>query len=98
MMKNAEFLDKDLVESSDLFDLGSYPMLVRGKGIVYGEVYYLPLTTLITLDKLEEHPNYYQRCWRHLKSGNYALIYEGSREKVKNGSLILNGKWSGLRK
>lgn len=98
IMKSAEFLREDVVEDSDLFDLGNYPMLVPGKSAVYGEVYSIPLTTLIILDKLEENPNYYQRHWRHLKSRDYALIYEGDAEKVKNGSLILNGRWSGRKK
>lgn len=93
LMKYGEFLGEDAIENAQLFNLGTYPMLVPGDGVVYGERYRIPLKTVQVLDQIDSHPTYYQRRWTHLKSGNRVLVYEGTKEKVKGYPSIPSGRW-----
>jgi len=45
----------------ELHEGPGYPYAVRGKGIIFGELYFIDTKTLKKLDDLEEHPNYYVR-------------------------------------
>lgn len=92
-LSDAEYLGEDAIADAELFDLGSYPMFVTGKGIVYGERYRIPLKTVPILDKLEEHPHYYRRRWMNLKSGQKALVYEGKQAIIEGYPRIVSGQW-----
>lgn len=92
-IEDAEEEGRDAVENEQLFDLGSYPMLLTGEGTVSGEVYSIPLKTLQVLDRLEGHPDYFQRQWFTLKSGSQALAYQGREEIARNYPVIKSGDW-----
>ena len=92
-LKGAEFLGSDELEDAQLFNLGAYPMLLHGDGMVVGELYQISLQTVQLLDQLEGHPDYFQRNWVTLKSGRAALVYQGRTALVQEYSLISNGLW-----
>lgn len=92
-LENAEFLGDDEVENAQLFDLGAYPMMLSGEGIVKGELYYVPLKTVQLLDVLEGHPNYFHQDWLMLKSGTTALVYLGKKKFALKHPLISSGQW-----
>lgn len=45
----------------DMFDLGSFPCILDGDGVVQGEVYEVDEYILHSLDRLEGHPSFYKR-------------------------------------
>ena len=44
-----------------LYDLGHFPAVQEGEGIVHGEIYMVGPKTLRDLDRLEGHPTFYRR-------------------------------------
>tara|TARA_Y100000034_G_scaffold136409_1_gene212716 strand:- start:20942 stop:21307 length:366 start_codon:yes stop_codon:yes gene_type:complete len=63
LLKDSIFLNEFSVKGFDLvFDNHeSFPFLVRGKGIVHGEIYLVTSSTLALIDNLEGHPHFYKR-------------------------------------
>lgn len=66
----------------DLYDLGSYPAVIEGHSVIYGEIYRVDDETLSQLDLLEEVPVTYRReqietpfglAWMYLYQGNHQL-------------------------
>ena len=55
-----------------------YPMLRRGNGAVFGEVYWVPESCWPTLDAWEEVPEVYQRHQVSLRDGRTAWLYEAA--------------------
>ena len=53
-------------------------MLRRGKGAVFGEVYWVPESCWPTLDAWEEVPEVYQRHQVSLGDGRTAWLYEAA--------------------
>lgn len=92
-LENAEFLGDDEVENARIFDLGAYPMMLSGEGVVKGELYHVPLKTVQLLDVLEGHPNYFHQDWLTLKSGTTALVYLGKKKIALEYPLIPSGQW-----
>jgi gamma-glutamylcyclotransferase (GGCT)/AIG2-like uncharacterized protein YtfP len=93
LLADAEFLGIDRLTNAQIFDLGDYPMIVPGEGLVLGEVYRISPAILQKLDILEEHPDYYQRGLAILQSGCNALVYWGRAELVAGCSVITSGSW-----
>jgi gamma-glutamylaminecyclotransferase len=78
-----------------LYNLGTYPGLVRG-GItaVVGEVYRLDGATLRRLDELEEYPRLYGRLLIPTPfGGTWVYHYRG---RVQGCQVIRSGDWRGL--
>ncbi len=95
LLETAEFLSTDALDDAELVDLTTHPMLISGLGIgtVYGECYRVSLDTLQVLDRLEGHPNYYQRRLLRLRSGREAMVYTGDAEKAQGKPRISSGRW-----
>ncbi len=74
-----------------------YPFVMKGKGIVHGEIYYnVPKITITELDILEGHPNFYKReqCIVHTESGETAAwIYLNPESAREHGGKIKSGNW-----
>ena len=49
------------LEAAQMFDLGSYPAIVRGAGGVLGEVLTVPPQALKIMDRIEGHPTFFKR-------------------------------------
>ncbi len=93
LLAGAEFLGIDRLTNAQLFDLGNYPMVVPGEGLVLGEVYRISPAILQKLDILEEHPDYYQRSLVTLQSSHVAFAYWGRADLVVSCPVILSCSW-----
>lgn len=59
---SAKCLFDDAFISGEMYDMGRYPAVVlSNKNLVFGELWYVDHATLLRMDKLEGHPNYYRR-------------------------------------
>jgi gamma-glutamylcyclotransferase (GGCT)/AIG2-like uncharacterized protein YtfP len=92
-LQDAEFLGIDRLANAQLFDLGSYPMILPGVGIVQGEIYLVTETILVELDILEEHPIVYCRAHVTLQSGAVTQVYWGRSQYVSGFPGIASGDW-----
>lgn len=93
LLDNAEYIGDDAIADAELFNLGPYPMYVPGTGTLYGECYHIPLTIIPNLDRLEDHPHYYQRRWIQCLSGQTRLVYQGFASHIKGCPQIVSGSW-----
>lgn len=77
-----------------LYDFGPYPALVRGgDSAVPGELYQVDAATLSALDRLEEHPEVYQRRRIVLAAGQRTWTYLMEPHQVTSARLIPSGSW-----
>jgi gamma-glutamylaminecyclotransferase len=86
-------------ETYTLIDLGPYPAASpSGPSVLQGEVYVVDPPTLARVDRLEGHPDLYERHQRPLSDGTSAWLYEARIERWEPGSLddrpaVPNGDW-----
>jgi gamma-glutamylcyclotransferase (GGCT)/AIG2-like uncharacterized protein YtfP len=82
-----------------MFDLGSFPMIVLispfSQGVIVGERYRIPIKILPRLDELEDHPHFYRRQWLTLDSGAEAWVYVGQAALTQGSRLLTGGDWRG---
>lgn len=77
-----------------LYDFGPYPALARGgRHAVLGEVYELDATTLAALDRLEEHPDVYQRRRIVLADGRSTWTYLMPSHLLGDATVIPSASW-----
>jgi gamma-glutamylcyclotransferase (GGCT)/AIG2-like uncharacterized protein YtfP len=80
-----------------LYNRGPYPVLADtgvGTGTsVKGEVYEVDDVTLACLDRLEGHPNHYQRTEIALNDGMKAFTYLQAPERCAGMPVIPEGNW-----
>jgi gamma-glutamylcyclotransferase (GGCT)/AIG2-like uncharacterized protein YtfP len=73
-----------------LHDLGAYPCMVRGAGVVHGELWEVSLGQLRRLDRFEDHPRLYRRELISLDDGSRAFAYlmrdAGGAPEIASGS------------
>ncbi len=95
VLEGAELLEETVTEEGyQLIDLGAYPAMCRaGDGVVVGELYAVSRDTLAKLDRLEEHPEYYQRVELRLSDGRMVLTYTMRAEKLASARRIESGDW-----
>ena len=77
-LENSVFLGKTLLEGYDMYNVGWYPAIVAGDGLVVGEVYEVPVADIPSIDSLEgEGSLYVKKCERVTLNGEkvFALVY-----------------------
>jgi len=79
----------------DLFDLGSYPAMTEGEGVVHGELYEVEDALLPRLDAYEEHPEVYRRRFIHLADGRRVESYLLPPALAAGHPRIPSGQWNG---
>jgi gamma-glutamylcyclotransferase (GGCT)/AIG2-like uncharacterized protein YtfP len=100
ILQDFPFLGRAKAKGFVLYDLGSYPAMVYGNGVVYGEVYEVSEEALQALDWVEGVPILYRRKpievvfedGLFLKA--WAYIYNGD---VKGFPRIEDGEWKVLQ-
>jgi len=81
-------------EEFTLYDLGSFPGIVRGgEDAILGEVYEVDEPTLAALDRLESHPRFYRRTTIRLATGEDVEAYVLPPELVAGRPIIPSGSW-----
>jgi gamma-glutamylcyclotransferase (GGCT)/AIG2-like uncharacterized protein YtfP len=82
----------------ELFDLGHFPaMSAGGQTVVRGEVYAVDDQTLVRLDRLEGHPEFYQRTPIRLADGQEVQTYLMEDARARRRPAILSGDWRAHR-
>ena len=82
----------------ELFDLGHFPaMSTGGQTVVRGEVYAVDDQTLVRLDRLEGHPEFYQRTPIRLADGQAVQTYLMGDAKMRRRPEISSGDWRAHR-
>jgi gamma-glutamylaminecyclotransferase len=77
-----------------LHDLGAFPGLVHGgTQAVVGEVYEVDEPTLVGLDFLEDHPQFYLRTFIVLADGSRVETYLLTAAQVAGHPIISSGSW-----
>lgn len=81
----------------DLHKGPHFPFAVKGKGVAIGELFEVSDSTLLQLDRLEGHPNFYERTEIEVWDENYkrhtAWIYLCPKYADKN-PIIEDGEWN----
>jgi len=96
LLQDFPFLGRAKAEDFMLYDLGPYPAMVYGDGVVYGEVYEVSEEFLQSLDWVEGVPILYRRGLIEvvfedgLSLKAWAYIYNGS---VKGFPRVESGEW-----
>ena len=100
ILQDFPFLGRAKAKGFVLYDLGPYPAMVYGDGVVYGEVYDVPEEVLRDLDWVEGVPVLYRRelikvvFQDGFSLKTWAYIYNGS---VKGFPRIESGEWNVLQ-
>ncbi|BFH72601.1 gamma-glutamylcyclotransferase [Sulfurisphaera javensis] len=55
LLSNSRFVGLAFTEGYKMYDLGSYPGVIKGDGIIYGEVYEVDEDTINLLDRVEDY-------------------------------------------
>jgi gamma-glutamylaminecyclotransferase len=83
----------------ELFDLGHFPaMSAGGQMVVRGEIYAVDDQTLVRLDRLEGHPEFYQRTPIRLADGREVQTYLMGDARMRRRPAIALGDWRAHRK
>ena len=88
----SKFIGTDKFKGGVMYSLGYYPGVVDGNGVIHGEVYRISSKTLDRLDRLEGHPNFYERRAVKLESGKNAMMYF-YRGQVAHRDAVPDGNW-----
>ena len=86
------------LEGMALYDLGPFPMAIRGSGELIGELYRLDADTLAAIDRFEGAPRLYQRLRCQPVGGPWSWVYLGSFRQVRHSPRLVSGVWSGTRR
>ena len=82
----------------ELYDLGHFPaMSTGGQTVVRGEVYVVDDQTLVRLDRLEGHPEFYQRTPIRLADGREVQTYLMNDARTRRRPAISSGDWRAHR-
>jgi gamma-glutamylaminecyclotransferase len=82
----------------ELFDLGPFPaMSANGQTAVLGELYAVDDQTLVRLDRLEGHPEFYQRTPIRLADGQEVQTYLMGDARMRRRPAIASGDWRAHR-
>ena len=65
-----------------LHDLGAFPGIIEGEGVVEGELYRVSPGLLVELDELEGCPDFYRREVISLEGGERASLYVLQRKAL----------------
>lgn len=90
------FLADAQVSGFKMYSLGSYPMIVKGNGVVSVELYEVSRETFARLDRLEGFPTFYGRSVvtaETLHCPVEAWIYFGKQEQVRGCKRVSSGVW-----
>lgn len=83
-LENSTFLDMATIEGYEMYNVGWYPAIIDGNGLIIGELYHVPNTDMPSIDMLEgEGSLYIKRCETVTDSkGNssFAFIYVYNRD------------------
>lgn len=79
LLKNSEYIGKTEIDGYDMYDLGSYPGIIKGNGKIKGEVYSVNESTMQEIDFLENEGDLYIKVEENSPIGKvYVYVYNKS--------------------
>lgn len=88
LLSNSTFVGNGSIKDFDMCTLGTYPGVIRGKGIVVGEVYAVSEETLFELDYLEDEGLLYKKEYTEVLLSNGTIVKSYVYLFVKTEKLI----------
>jgi len=95
-LAGARYLGEAKVSGFKMYDLGWYPGIVPGEGLVHGELYEVDLKTLLLLDEVEAEGEEYDRrlCEVITEDGRktwaFVYVYRGKADPARE---VKSGRW-----
>lgn len=103
LLRGQRLVGKGHVTGFEMFSMGSFPMIIEGKGNVAVEVYEVDSATMDNLDRLEGFPRFYdrQRVSAVVQSNEprpwtravACWIYYGQPYQVEGCNRVTGGVW-----
>lgn len=96
LLQHSAFLADGTVDGYAMYSLGSYPMVIRGRGAISVELFDIDQATLARLDRLEGFPHYYGREVVTVSTPHCpveAWLYVGQPHQVKWQPRVSSGCW-----
>lgn len=92
------FVGTGSISGFEMYDLGSFPMIVPGEGPVNVEVYDVSDNVFRSLDCLEGFPHFYDRkrtvvTYDNSDRQEKVWVYFGRHDQVKGSNKVDNGNW-----
>lgn len=95
-IRDSKYLGVDSIAGYSMYKYSSFPMVVASDDIndtIMVEVYDISVDTLVRLDYLEGHPEFYHRIHVDTIYGD-AFMYIGTPKQIRENMLkINNGVW-----
>ena len=95
LLKDCQLLGRGKTKKEFYFyDLGGFPGMVKdGDTAISGEIYEVDCFTVVRLDILESHPQFYRRSRIELEDGQEVQAYILQSGYVQGAPLIPSGDW-----
>ena len=99
LLANSRFLGEGSIEGYDMYLVVDFPAIVKGKGIVKGEVYEIDEETLKELDNYEGFPLLYDRVLESVNLYNgkeieaYVYVYRNDTSELSKMDLNEDGMY-----
>jgi gamma-glutamylcyclotransferase (GGCT)/AIG2-like uncharacterized protein YtfP len=77
---DAQLLSTERVKGFKMFSLGAYPFICHGDGEITIEVYSVPITGMVDLDRLEGYPSFYDREMIETSKGKAWVYFIDDRD------------------
>ena len=95
-LNHSIYIGDGVIDGYQMYDLGTYPGIVEGKGTVFGEVYQITKETENRLDYLEDEGNLYLKKLVVVRLNNnqtvIAMVYVYNQ--TVSGLKMLEGKYN----
>ena len=96
VLADSVLLGNDTVHGFIMYDLGAFPAILKGEGVIDAEIYEVVNSQIMQgLDHLEGHPNFYKRELAKTSYGDawiYVLNIE-YRRPLDDKTIVENGSW-----
>ena len=79
-LENSTFIRTAALKGYELYNVGWYPAIIQGEGIIPGELYEVPENDMASIDMLEGEGSLYIRKCELTADGSLAYIYEYAQE------------------
>lgn len=92
LLKDSTFMGTGSIYNYDMYDAGHYPAIIKGEGIVSGELYEINSETLSRLDRLESEGTLYKRVLALIKMDDDSYILAYVYEYIDKKAIVTREK------
>lgn len=91
LLEKASFVGNATIKGFVMFDMGAFPGIMSGKGIIHGELYNINDSILESLDRLEGYNSMYPERGLYNKTTTKAIL---DTRKVDSLVYVVNNPYS----